>query len=368
MKIGQIIKKMKEDSINYYDETQEYVCTVQRAFSAGLVVFFSLHLIVVNALDWANRKQLSPALWISALQIIFALLGYLAFKYYFPKHKKYLLVAAYFNIFQIIAAFELQYSLYDEYISYTVIVCILLTTSFTVIGHICGYASIVFFSIVLDVITTIVKNYEIFYTNTMYLYIIDVFFVVIIAVGINIFFTWLKYQDFTKEQQILYLSERDSLTDLLNRKALEYAVHKQSNNKTLCAMILLDLDNFKTLNDTLGHYAGDDCLRAVANSLKAIFQSEDCVCRLGGDEFVIFMSNLSSRNHAIDKTKAILQKVPCKYPWNHGEIAITCSVGVAFAKATGENLYEKLYKAADSVMYQSKTNGKNSVTVYEKEL
>ena len=353
MKIRQIINEMIKNSVNYHNEIQEYICITQRVFSAGIFLFFILHVLVVTTLDFVNERALSVAVWISVVQILFALVGYLSFKYYFCKNKKYILAASYFNIFQVIAAFELQYILYDEYISYTVIICILLTTSLTMIGHIRGYATMIFLSVLLDVATTITKNYNAIYTDRMWLYIIDSFFVVIIAVGINVCFTQLKYQDFTKTQKIMYLSERDSLTDLLNRKALEYALTKHSNTNELCAMILLDLDNFKTLNDTLGHYAGDDCLRAVANGLKLIFGESNCVCRMGGDEFVIFMPNLTNTDCAIDKTKEILNKVPKKYPYNNGEVAVTCSVGVVFAKAKGADLYEKMYKAADTAMYLS---------------
>lgn len=80
-----------------------------------------------------------------------------------------------------------------------------------------------------------------------------------------------------KKQQIVYLSERDSLTKLLNRRALEYLVQKYTNDNTACAMVLLDLDNFKALNDTLGHYAGDECLCAVANELKGVFVETDYI-------------------------------------------------------------------------------------------
>lgn len=198
------------------------------------------------------------------------------------------------------------------------------------------------------------------------MYIIDTLFIVVIAVVINICFSRLKYQDFAKKQQILYFSERDSLTGLLNRKALEYSVQKHIKNNTLCALILLDLDNFKKLNDTLGHYEGDNCLCAVANALKQLFGQNDCVSRLGGDEFVIFMPHISDIDFVTEKTNAILKNVPRKYPYETGEISITCSIGVAFSKSTQNDLYEKLYKAADTAMYQSKTSGKNAVTIYEK--
>ena len=350
MKIGQIINKMKQDAINYHDDIQEYVCITQCTFSACLCLFFLLHIVMISILDFADYQKLNVAIWISFLQMFFSLIWYLLFRYYFSSHKKHILTAAYLNIFQVTTILELQYFFYDDFISYTVIVCIILCTSLTVIGHIRKYLSIITLICISDIIATIIKNYTYIHSYYMHMYIIDTLFIVVIAVVINICFSRLKYQDFAKKQQILYFSERDSLTGLLNRKALEYSVQKHIKNNTLCALILLDLDNFKKLNDTLGHYEGDNCLCAVANALKQLFGQNDCVSRLGGDEFVIFMPHISDIDFVTEKTNAILKNVPRKYPYETGQISITCSIGVAFSKSTQNDLYEKLYKAADTAM------------------
>lgn len=349
----------------YHDDIQEYICNVQQIFCACLIIFFCLHTVVTSILDFLTFQELNSIIWIFILQIFLSLIGYFLFKYYFASHRKHVAKAAYFNIFQVIVILELQYFFYDEFIPYTIILCIILSTSITIIGHIRGYISIIALTVFLDIIITLIKNYENIHTYSMYRYIIDSFFVILSAAGLNFCVSWIKYKDFAKKQQIVYLSERDSLTTLLNRRALEYFVQKHSKVNALCAMILIDIDNFKSLNDTLGHYEGDNCLCAVSNELKRIFCDTDYVSRLGGDEFMIFMPDLLSKDCAIKKAERILEKIPRTYPYSAGEILITCSIGIAFSQSECDDLYEKLYKDADSAMYVSKTKGKNTMTICE---
>lgn len=368
MKLRQMLKRMNDDSVNYSKGIEDYVCIVQQSFSICLALFFALHIIVINLLDFTASSSFYGALWISSLQMAFSLFLYFLFRYYFSVHRKHLLAAAYFNIFQTIIILELQYFLYDKYISYTVIICIVLSTSFAVIGHIRKYTFIIASALFADIIITVIKNCDLLYSHPMKLYIIDNLFVLVVAGSINFCVCWLKYQEFEKTQQIIYLSERDSLTGLLNRKSLESFIQTNSASNALCAMILLDLDNFKTLNDTLGHYEGDRCLQAVSDELTNLFAPTDYVCRLGGDEFVIFMSNIPDTSYAIEKANILLEKIPRNYAHASGKISITCSIGIAFSQANTNNLYEQLYKAADAAMYTSKANGKNDVTIFSDSL
>lgn len=368
MNLKQMFQKMKQDTITYHDEIQEYIGTIQRIFCACIFVFFALHIVVRSVLDLTIFHGLNPALYISVLEMVLSLGGYFLFAYYLNTHKKYILYATYLNIFQVTALLELQYFLYDEFMSYTIIICIILSTSLTIIGHIRGYMSIMMLIVSMDAIITIIKNYEKVDRYSLCMYIIDNLFVILFVVGINFLFSKLKCQEFAKKQQILYLSERDSLTALLNRRALEYFVQKHMKDHTLCAMILFDLDNFKSLNDTLGHYEGDNCLCAVADELRVIFDQTDYISRLGGDEFMIFMPDIADEREAMQKAEMLLQKIPRQYPYEGGAVHITCSIGVVFSRPNRKPLYEELYKCADIAMYASKANGKNTVTVYSYDL
>lgn len=364
MSVKRILKKMADDSVHYKQDIKKYVCLTQQVFSLCLFLLFVLHIKVLNVFGFVSCEKLHHALGISTLQVLLSFLGYLAFRYFFKYHPKHVLAAAYINIFQTMMILEVQYYFYDEYMSYTIIICILLCTSLTVIGQIRKYAGLLSTMLIIDVVITVIKHYDISYLQEMKLYFLDNLFIFVIGVGINTCISYLKYQEFENTQKITYLSERDSLTGLLNRKALECSVQKKYDSDKLCAMILLDLDNFKALNDTLGHYEGDNCLCMVANKLKKIFQDTDDVCRLGGDEFVIFISNIGDIDYVMQRAKMILEQVPHKYSHESGDICITCSIGVAFLQQDNANLYEMLYKAADSAMYTSKMSGKNKVTIF----
>lgn len=205
MNLKQMIQKMKQDSITYHDNIQEYVCTIQCIFSACVFAFFVLHIGMRSILDFTIFYRLDIALWVFVLQMVLELGWYLMFKYYFSTHKKYILYAAYLNIFVITALLEFQYFLYDEFISYIIIICIILSTSLTIIGHIRGYMSIMTLIVAFDVTVTVIKNYKIENPYNIYVYIIDNFFLILFAVGINFFFSKLKCQEFAKKNNRLYI-------------------------------------------------------------------------------------------------------------------------------------------------------------------
>lgn len=367
MKIMQELQKMKQSSIDYRKDMEEHNRITQQVFSACLFFFIVLHVIIIHLVNFQRHEQFYAALWLSALQIAASLTFFFLFKNYFSSHKKYLLLAGYLNIFQTILLLELQYYLYDEYISYTIIVGIVLCTALSIIGHVRWYSLILLIGLSTDITITIMKNPSFIHSHEITMYILDNIFIFIIAVGMNYSATCLKYHDFAAKREILFLSERDSLTGLLNRKSLESAVERYTQSNGLCAMILLDLDNFKALNDTLGHYAGDDCLRATAEELTKVFRSTDYVSRLGGDEFTIFLPDIQNTAFVKDRANILLKKIPRSYTYQDGEIKVTCSVGIAFLSTNQDDLYESLYKAADSAMYVSKESGKNMVTVFANE-
>lgn len=353
---------MKTDALHYQPAIEEYVCKMQRILSMCLVLFFALYMLVIIFVELTDGQNLNGALGISLVQMLLCLGTYFLFRGYLKTHKKYVIHAACLNIFQVLILLELQYFLYDEFLSFTVVICLMLSTSVTIIGHIRKYCSIILLVSFIDIAITVYKNIDWVSLEAMNLYLIDSLFVVLIAGGINICCCQLKYQAFEKEQQIIYLSERDGLTGLLNRKALQYAVQTYATENTLCAMILLDLDNFKLLNDTRGHFEGDNCLREVAQELAQIFGSTNYVSRLGGDEFVIFMPDIKDADNVINQTKVILQKIPRTYSNEKGSVVVTCSIGVVFSQENNTDLYEQMYKAADAAMYRSKEKGKNCVS------
>lgn len=178
------------------------------------------------------------------------------------------------------------------------------------------------------------------------------------------------------EDKIKRLAFYDPLTQLPNRRllldrlqmALEYSQHRQQCG----ALLFIDLDNFKTLNDTLGHDMGDRLLQEVAQRLNDCLRPGDTVARLGGDEFVVMLESLDSETalaaqQARSIGQHILETLSRPYPMLDGMHHSTCSMGaVLFDSAVGS--VEELLKRADLAMYQAKASGRNTLRFFDPEM
>ena len=175
--------------------------------------------------------------------------------------------------------------------------------------------------------------------------------------------------------QVNRLAHTDSLTQLANRRLiisqLEKLISESIRHKDYSAVLLLDLDGFKKINDQYGHDAGDVMLKEVAKRLSILIRSEDTVGRVGGDEFVVLISRLGKNEQAAyDKAQQIAKKlidlicVPLEF---HGHaLQVGVSVGV---RLLGQELLntETAIREADTAMYQAKKAGGSQVVVFEKE-
>lgn len=172
-----------------------------------------------------------------------------------------------------------------------------------------------------------------------------------------------------KKRKELYLEERaivDPLTKVYNRSAgTQYIVKAlaEMNPGETSAFMLLDLDHFKRLNDTLGHMRGDDALKNVAEILMNHFRKYDIVCRLGGDEFVVFIQRIPIE--VLDRVlTSLLKKMELDYERGDVKVSITISAGVALVPEHG-NTFEELYEKADQALYQVKNTTRNAYKIYE---
>lgn len=172
-----------------------------------------------------------------------------------------------------------------------------------------------------------------------------------------------------KKRKELYLEERaivDPLTKVYNRSAgTQYIVKAlaEMNPGETSAFMLLDLDHFKRLNDTLGHMRGDDALKNVAEILMNHFRKYDIVCRLGGDEFVVFIQRIPIE--VLDRVLiSLLKKMELDYERGDVKVSITISAGVALVPEHG-NTFEELYEKADQALYQVKNTTRNAYKIYE---
>ena len=172
-----------------------------------------------------------------------------------------------------------------------------------------------------------------------------------------------------KKRKELYLEERaivDPLTKVYNRSAgTQYIVKAlaEMNPGETSAFMLLDLDHFKRLNDTLGHMRGDDALKNVAEILMNHFRKYDIVCRLGVDEFVVFIQRIPIE--VLDRVlTSLLKKMELDYERGDVKVSITISAGVALVPEHG-NTFEELYEKADQALYQVKNTTRNAYKIYE---
>ncbi|MGL6023575.1 MAG: sensor domain-containing diguanylate cyclase, partial [Cetobacterium sp.] len=152
------------------------------------------------------------------------------------------------------------------------------------------------------------------------------------------------------------LSEIDTLSNLLNRGALEKKIKNKisSTESKSQAMILIDLDNFKYINDTEGHQVGDEIIVSIGKKLKNLFSENEVVGRLGGDEFLVYIDNLFSKKSLDEYIELIIKELNYNLDEN---IFIKSSIGVVFDKDRKYN-FSELYKFADIALYNVKKNTK----------
>ena len=172
------------------------------------------------------------------------------------------------------------------------------------------------------------------------------------------------------EERIRYLANFDALTGLPNRAQLEdhiqYAIHLARRNNGLLAVMFVDIDRFKDVNDTLGHSVGDAVLVEVARRLMTLLRAEDTVSRLGGDEFVLVLPGSDARG-AAGFAQRLLQAIAEPFPHRHHELSLTASIGVAMFPEDGEDM-ETLARKADTAMYRAKHEGRNGYRFFTAEM
>ncbi len=176
-----------------------------------------------------------------------------------------------------------------------------------------------------------------------------------------------------KEHVLKNKAETDLLTGLLNKMTMENSISDIIKRRpySTFAFYIIDMDNFKAVNDNLGHAIGDKVLVDVANKLTLLFNEYDFIGRLGGDEFAVMlvipenMSNYSSRLIEL-KAKSLCENLKETYSDDRADVTVSASIGIAIYEKDGRS-FSELYRHADLALYQSKNNGKNQFTFYTPE-
>lgn len=172
------------------------------------------------------------------------------------------------------------------------------------------------------------------------------------------------------KERISYLANFDSLTGLPNRIQMDdhmrYTLSFAKRNEEIFAVMFLDLDHFKNINDTLGHSIGDVLLIELSKRLTAVLREEDTVSRMGGDEFVLLLPN-SDVNGATQVAQKLLEAIARPFPLEDYSLSVTASIGIALYPADGSDI-ETLSKNSDAAMYRAKQEGRNGYYFFTQEM
>jgi diguanylate cyclase (GGDEF)-like protein len=172
------------------------------------------------------------------------------------------------------------------------------------------------------------------------------------------------------EAQITHLAHYDVLTDLPNRalfrSRLEQELERTKRGEQL-AVLYIDIDEFKSVNDSLGHPAGDELLKAVASRLQACLRETDFVARLGGDEFAVVQTGIEKPDDVVDLVKRIYAAIREPYECLGHQVATDASIGIALAPNDGSDL-DQLLKRADLAMYGAKADGRRTYRFFEPDM
>jgi len=170
------------------------------------------------------------------------------------------------------------------------------------------------------------------------------------------------------ERNLAFAATHDSLTGLPNRilftdhYMLALAGAKRYHKKL--AIIVLDIDHFKDINDALGHHYGDQLLKEFGNRLSNVVRKTDTVSRMGGDEFALLLTEVTEIKNIANVAQNILENISKPFTLNNHNYRITASIGISTYPDDGEDI-ETLMKYADTAMYQAKQNGRNNCLLYE---
>lgn len=212
-----------------------------------------------------------------------------------------------------------------------------------------------------------VNNFETGWVASMDIYNGIVFlFVGYIA---NIFITITKVKEISGRVSTERDRDTDALSGLLNRRAAELSIERflASNTSSRCALMIIDIDKFKEVNDTLGHQWGDKVINECAQIIKGFFRSSDIVGRLGGDEFIIFITDIPRNDWLFNKATTIIKSGNRSISNGKETCPVSFSMGIAVSPDDAVT-YDELYTCADEALYYSKRSGRGRYTKYKKDL
>lgn len=349
-----------KDFTKFKNEVLEYTCNVHQQFTKHNLFLLLLYGLGLGIINTENKVIVCGICYlISGISLV----TYLLFKYYFLKNKKHVIFICNIYLFLFIGLLRLLYFWHPSQIANTLLVCSMVTTTLTNFFP-------KLYNCILITITIIHMLFHFFvlpYDNMgqVIAYLLNDILIIVFASGVNRLFVRMKYDEFKRAKHLRNESFRDPLTNLYNRRYVERYIDLQLEEGDNCTFMLIDLDNFKNVNDNLGHEVGDEILCQVSNILKHSFRKSDCVARIGGDEFLVIMPSILEEKYVNNKISGILNKFPIMAHRNgiEDQIPVSVSIGVVFSNVEKYNDYEELYRRADEYMYKAKNSGKGVAVI-----
>ena len=166
--------------------------------------------------------------------------------------------------------------------------------------------------------------------------------------------------------RLRFKAQRDLMTNVYNKNTAREKVNeilKKGKKYERHALFVIDIDDFKHVNDTYGHLQGDHVLTTIITNMKNLFREEDIIGRIGGDEFVVLMRNVSGKDQIVHKAEDICKIFNQVFRYNEVTMQVSCSIGLAVYPMDGVT-YEELLEHADIALYEVKSDGKNSYMRY----
>ncbi len=173
-----------------------------------------------------------------------------------------------------------------------------------------------------------------------------------------------------RAQKLLERAQSDTLTKLYNKGTAQNIIKEMINRRTegsISALLIIDLDDFKMVNDTMGHLFGDTFLMEMSSEMKKLFRSNDVAGRIGGDEFIIFMDGISDGSIAERKAQQVIECVQSITQKGGIDSMISCSIGIAMVPDHGTT-FQDLYRNADYALYNAKKQGKGRYQMYNEQI
>lgn len=206
------------------------------------------------------------------------------------------------------------------------------------------------------------RSFQMFGQKLVWLSIVVVIFIIVITI-INIIRIVIESRN---TEDLMDMADTDQLTGLKNKIATEREIKSyiEEHPDALAMMFIIDIDNFKKINDTMGHAFGDEVLRELGRHIGINFRVSDVIGRTGGDEFTIFLKNLKEDANTIREAQKLVYFFKHFQVGDYVKYSVTASIGAAVFPTHGAD-FEALYKAADQAVYKSKKRGKNQLSFYD---